>query len=117
MQVVGVFRDVEQGRAAVDRLRARRFDAQHLDLVGGGESPAEVADAAGVAAGAQAGPEQSVAGAIFDGHLPPQQVDALKQTLHDGGVVLVVTTSEEHDEQQATDSLREAGAENVSKLT
>jgi hypothetical protein len=112
-----VFRDVEQGRAAVDRLRARRFDAQHLDLVGGGVSPAEVADAAGVAAGTQAGPEQSVADAIFDRHLPPEQVDVLKQTLHDGGVALVVTTSAEHDEQQAMDGLREAGAENVSALS
>ncbi len=116
MQVVGVFRDVEQGRAAVERLRARRFDAQHLDLIGGGEEPGAVAEAAGVGASALAGPEDSVAPAIFEGHLPPEELDALQRRLHEGGVALLVTTSDEHTEDQAMDGLRDAGAEHVSRL-
>jgi len=116
MQVMGVFGDLERGQAAIERLRARQFDAQHLDLIGGGEAPAAVADAAGGAARVQAGPKQSVAGAIFDGRLPPDQVEDLKHRLHDGAIVLLVTTSDEHPEQQATDALREAGGETITRL-
>jgi hypothetical protein len=50
MQVMGAFGDLDRGQAAVERLRTKQFDAQHLDLVGGGEAPAAVADAAGAAA-------------------------------------------------------------------
>ena len=117
MQVVGVFRGVEQGRAAVEQLRARRIDAQHLDLIGGGAAPGQVAEAAGVGASTQAGPEESVTPAIFDGHLPPEEVDALQGRFREGGVALRVTTSDEHTEDEAMDGLRDAGAEHINRLS
>jgi hypothetical protein len=116
MQVMGVFGDLERGQAAVERLRTRQFDAQHLDLIGGGEAPAAVANAAGSAAAAQSGPEQSVAAAIFEGRLPPDQFEELKRRLRERAVALLVTTSDAHPEEQAIDALREAGGETITRL-
>ncbi len=116
MQVMGVFGDIERGQAAVERLRMRQFDAQHLDLIGGGDAPAAVSDAAGGAASTQAGPEQSVAAAIFEGRLPHAEYEELKRRLHDRAVALLVTTSDEHPEEQAIEALREAGGEGITRL-
>jgi hypothetical protein len=117
MQVMAVFGDIERGQAAVERLRTRQFDAQHLDLIGGSEAPAAVADAAGSAAGAQSGPEGSVAAALFEGRMPPDQFAELKRRLHERAVAVLVTTSDEHPEEQAIDALREAGGESITRLT
>ncbi|MDQ6675569.1 MAG: hypothetical protein M3069_33375 [Chloroflexota bacterium] len=116
MQVMGVFGDLERGQAAVERLRLRQFDAQHLDLVAGGEAPADVSDAAAGAAATQAGPEESVAAAIFEGRLPAEQLEELMRRLRDRAVALLVTTSDEHPEDQAIAALREAGGESITRL-
>jgi hypothetical protein len=111
--VHGLFAHREQAVAALEALRAARFDIDHVRLVGGPSEPGELAREAGAGTNVAAGPVSPVLGGLLQGRVPEDQLQAAEQRLSEGAVLLLSDELDEAAGQQLAAVLREHGAEDV----
>jgi hypothetical protein len=112
-RVLGLFADRGQAVAALEGLRAARFDTDGVRLVGGPSKAGELAADAGPGASVAAGPTPAVVGSLLEGDLAEEQLRSFERRVAEGAVLLVAEDVDEAGARQLTTLLRERGAEQV----
>jgi hypothetical protein len=112
-RVLGLFADNGRAVAALEGLRAARFDTDRVRLVGGSTQPGELAAEAGPGATVAAGPAGAVVRGVLEGELAEEQLRSLERRVAEGAVLLVTEDLDEAGARQLTTLLRERGAEQV----
>jgi hypothetical protein len=111
--VHGLFAHRDQALAALEALRAARFDVDRVRLVGGPSDPGELASEAGAGTSVAAGPANAVVGGLLQGRVPEDQAQAVETKLSEGAVLLLSDDLDDAAAQQLTQILREHNAEDV----
>ena len=111
--VHGLFAQREQALAALEALRAARFDVDRVRLVGGPSDPGALASEAGAGTSVAAGPADAVAGALLQGHVPEEAARSVETKLSEGAVLLMSEDLDEAATQQLMQILREHNAEDL----
>ena len=111
--VVGVFADRERALAAIEALRAARFDTDRVRVVGGPGDAGELGGEAGPGASVAAGPTEPVVGGLLEGSVPRDQLRSIEDRVGEGAVLLVADDLEESAAQELVGLLRAQGAQDV----
>ena len=114
--VYGLFANREQAVAALEGLRAARFDTARVRLVGGPDDPGELATEAGGGATVAAGPSGAVLGGLLEGHVARDDLHELEERLAGGAVLLLSEDLDEQTGRQLADLMRERAAEHVTSI-
>ena len=111
--VYGLFGDRQRAVAALEALRAARFDVERLRLVGGPNEPGALASDAGPGTAVAAGPASAVAGGILQGDVSEGDLHAIERRLSEGAVLLISDDLDEAAGNHLVNVFREGGAEQV----
>ena len=111
--VRGLFAHREQAVAALEALRAARFDVDRVRLVGGPNDPGGLASEAGAGTSVAAGPANAVVGGLLQGRVSEDEAHSVEARLSEGAVLLMSDDLDDAAGQQLAQVLREHGAEDV----
>ena len=111
--VHGLFAQRDQALAALEALRAARFDVDRVRLVGGPNDPGGLASEAGAGTSVAAGPAEAVVGGLLRGRVPEDEARTVETRLSEGAVLLMSDDLDDAAAQQLMQILREHNAEDL----